>query len=48
MNKPLISIIIPTHNRGHLFRRSIECYARQPFKDFEIILLDDDSTGGDL
>lgn len=44
MNKPNVSIVMPTHNRGHLFRRSLECYARQTFKDFEILLLDDEST----
>lgn len=44
MHKPFVSVVIPTHNRAHLFRRSLECYAMQDYKDFEIILLDDDST----
>lgn len=45
MNKPNVSIVMPTHNRAHLFRRSLECYARQEeFRDFEIIVLDDHST----
>lgn len=44
MHSPFVSIVIPTHNRAHLFKRSLECYARQDYKDFEIILLDDDST----
>src|ERR1035437_1676293 len=44
MNKPLVSIVIPTHNRAHLFKRSLECYARQTFQDFELLVLDDDST----
>lgn len=38
-----ISIVIVTHNRSGYFKRSLECYARQTFKDFEILLLDDDS-----
>lgn len=46
MKKPLVSIVIPTHNRAHLFKRSLECYAAQTFKDFELIILDDDSTDG--
>lgn len=44
MNKPKVSVVIPTHNRAHLFRRSLVCYSQQQFKDFEILLLDDDST----
>lgn len=38
-----ISIVISTHNRSGYLKRSLECYARQPYRDFEIILLDDDS-----
>lgn len=43
MKKPLISIVIPGHNRSHLFSRSLYGYARQTLRDFEIIYLDDDS-----
>lgn len=39
-----VSIVIPTCNRSHLFQRSLECYARQNFREFEILLLDDGST----
>lgn len=46
MNKPKVSVVIPTHNRARYFERSLKCYAQQEFKDFEIILLDDDSTDG--
>lgn len=39
-----ISIVIGTHNRAHLLEQSFECYLRNPFKDFEIILMDNGST----
>jgi Glycosyl transferase family 2 len=39
-----VSVVIPTHNRAHLFKRSLEAYARSTFKDFEILLLDDSSN----
>jgi hypothetical protein len=39
-----ISVVICSHNRASYFRRSLECYALQPHKDLEIILLDDDSS----
>lgn len=44
MNVPMVSVVIATHNRAKFFRRSLECYAHQTWKDFEIILLDDDSN----
>ena len=33
-----------TYNRAHLLERSLEVYSNQPFKDFELIIIDDDST----
>ena len=44
MHNPKISVIIATHNKGSLLRRSLQTYTQQSFKEFEIILLDDDST----
>lgn len=38
-----LSIVFGTYNRAHLLRRSLETYAQQPFKDFEIIVMDDSS-----
>ena len=43
MTRPKVSVVIATHNRAHLFARSLKCYAGQTFKDFEILLLDDSS-----
>jgi len=44
MKLPKISIVLAGHNRAIYLRRSLECYALQPYKRFEIIVCDDDST----
>lgn len=44
MDAPTVSVIIPTYNRAHLIGQSIESVLRQTFQDFEIIVVDDDST----
>jgi glycosyltransferase involved in cell wall biosynthesis len=38
---PLVSVIIPTHNRNHLLKRAILSVYDQTFKDYEIIVVDD-------
>jgi len=42
----LFSVIVPTYNRLHLLKRTIESLLKQTFKDFEIIVVDDESTDG--
>ena len=42
----LFSIILPTHHRPQLLRRSLDSLCRQTFVDFELIIVDD--TGADL
>lgn len=41
---PTVSVIIPTYNRAHLISRSIRSVLAQSYQDFELIVVDDDST----
>lgn len=41
---PLISVIIPTYNRGWILSEALDSVAAQTFKDFELIVVDDGST----
>ena len=41
---PLVSVIIPTHNRAKLLPRAVNSVLEQTFKDFEIIIIDDASS----
>jgi glycosyltransferase involved in cell wall biosynthesis len=43
-DKPTVSIIIPTYNRGHLIGRAIQSVLNQTYSDFELIVVDDRST----
>lgn len=42
----MISFVVATFNRAHLLRRSLECYKRQTDQDFELVVVDDDSSDG--
>ena len=44
MKQPLFSIVIPTYNRANLLRRAIKSFLVQDFKDFEILISDNNST----
>jgi len=44
MEKPLVSVIIPTYNRSHIVARAIESVAGQEYPKLEIILVDDGSS----
>jgi len=44
MNKPLVSIIIPTYNRADLLSRAIQSVINQTYKDWELLIIDDGST----
>jgi glycosyltransferase involved in cell wall biosynthesis len=46
MGRPLVSVIIPTHNRAELLGRAIKSVLAQTFEDFELIVVDDASTDG--
>ena len=39
-----ITVITPTHNRGHLIERTINSLLAQSYKNFESIVIDDGST----
>src|SRR5574343_456374 len=43
-NQPLISVITATHNRSGLLKKAIESVLNQTVKDFEYIIVDDNST----
>lgn len=47
---PVISVIIPTHNRRDVLMRALDCYRDQTLSgsDYEIIVSDDGSTDGTL
>lgn len=45
---PRISVIIPTYNRKELLFLAIKSVLDQTFKDFEIIVVDDDSSDGTM
>lgn len=45
-NSPLVSVVIPTHNRRHLIGRAIASALSQDYDNLEIIVIDDGSTDG--
>ncbi|HIK03281.1 MAG TPA: glycosyltransferase [Trichormus sp. M33_DOE_039] len=44
MSKPLLSIIIPTHNRPHLVTHAVKSALEQTMDDLEVIVVDDASS----
>ncbi len=43
---PLVSVVIPTHNRAGLVKRAIESVLVQTVQDFELLVVDDCSVDG--
>jgi glycosyltransferase involved in cell wall biosynthesis len=44
MTAPLVSIIIPTHNREKVFPKSVDSVLKQTYKNWELIIIDDRSS----
>jgi glycosyltransferase involved in cell wall biosynthesis len=46
MNKPLVSVVIPTYNRINLLLRAIDSVKEQSYENWELIIIDDISNDG--
>lgn len=46
MSQPLVSVIIPTHNRLKFLKETIESIKKQTLKNWELIIVDDASSDG--
>jgi glycosyltransferase involved in cell wall biosynthesis len=44
LNKPLVTVIIPTYNRGWIVQEAIDSVLNQDFSDYELIVVDDGSN----
>ncbi len=44
MSNPLLSIVIPTHNRPHLLPRAVNSALEQTLEDLEVVVVDDASS----
>lgn len=44
MKKPLVSVVIPAFNEEKVIGRTLEALGKQTFSDFEIIVVDNNST----
>ncbi len=44
MNVPLVSILLPTYNRGKIIREAIDAVINQKYQNWELIILDDSSS----
>jgi glycosyltransferase involved in cell wall biosynthesis len=45
-NSPMVSVVVPTHNRQELLAETLKSILDQTFRDFELIVVSDGSTDG--
>lgn len=44
VTSPIVSVVIPTHNRSALVKRAVESVLAQTYESYEVIVVDDAST----
>ena len=44
MDKPLVSVIVPTYNYGRFIGETLECLRAQTYQNWECVIVDDGST----
>src|SRR6476646_7452478 len=45
-DRPLVSVVIPTHNRAYCLAEAIDSALHQTYPNVEVIVIDDGSTDG--
>jgi len=48
MNQPFFSVVIPSYNRAKTIHRTLDSCLAQTFRDFEIVIVDDDKSTDDM
>jgi glycosyltransferase involved in cell wall biosynthesis len=48
LQKPTITVVMPTYNAGNYLRSAVLSVVFQSFKDWELLLIDDGSTDNSI